>query len=203
MVVFEDGVAKKNHYRNFTIRYEGGQDDFAMMAETIRRRFMRLASAEDGEDASFSSVPDLVMIDGGKGQLGAAVEVLRELHIERVSICSLAKRDEEIYLPGKSSPIVLSKRDPALQLLQRVRDEAHRFALAHHRTRRGHEMKRSILDQLHGIGPARKRALMNFFGSPERIMNASLEELEAVPGIPGKVARSLHDQLHRLAGRAV
>lgn len=205
MVVFEEGHPKKSDYRHFSIRYEGGQDDFAMMGEVIERRFRRHGDGESGveRDESFDAAPDLVVIDGGKGQLGAAVAALRRLGIERVSVCSLAKRDEEIFLPGQRSPVVLSKRDPALQLLQRIRDEAHRFALGHHRTRRGHDMRHSILDQLEGVGPTRKRALLNFFGSPERVLEASLEELEAVPGLPGKVARSMYDQLHRLAGRSV
>lgn len=205
MVVFEDGRPCKPHYRKFAMRHPDGQDDFAMMAEVISRRFARLAAAIDTQhahdpDDSFDSPPNLVVIDGGPGQLGAAVEALRARGVERVAICSLAKREEIVHLPGGGAPIVLDRTSPALHLLQRIRDEAHRFALGYHRTRRDQDRYVSVLDQLDGVGEARRRALITFFGSPERVLEATLDELEAVPGIPGKVARRIYEQINRLGG---
>ncbi len=205
MVVLEDARPRNDHYRKFAMRYEGGQDDFAMMHEVISRRFARL-QAEDEEDESFASTPNLVIIDGGKGQLGAAVAALRELGVERVPVVSLAKQEELVFVPGRNAPVVLERQSPALHLVQRVRDEAHRFALGYHRTRRGQDARTgrgSVLDSLEGVGDARRRALLTFFGSPERVVAASLEELEAVPGLPGKVARRIHEQLHRLGGTSI
>jgi excinuclease ABC subunit C len=157
-------------------------------------------------DESFASMPNLVIIDGGKGQLGAAVAALRELGVERVPVCSLAKQEELVFLPGRPNPVVLERQSPALHLVQRIRDEAHRFALGYHRNRRSQDARTgrgSVLDTLEGVGDARRRALLTFFGSPERVKAASLEELEAVPGLPGKVARRIHEQLHRLGGGSV
>jgi excinuclease ABC subunit C len=245
MTVFEDGRPRKDHYRKFAMRHEGGQDDFAMMHEVITRRFKRLAAAqeqaasaaraavEEGADAaadilvpgpdnagaeahvatdidaadapddSFGSFPNLVVIDGGKGQLGAAIAAIRELGLEKVSLCSLAKQEELVFLPGRSEPIVLDRHGAALHLLQRIRDEAHRFGLGYHRVRRAKDRHASILDTLEGVGDARRRALLTFFGSPEKVLAASLEEIEAVPGLPGKVARRIYDQLNRLGGEKV
>jgi excinuclease ABC subunit C len=203
MVVFEDGRPAKPHYRKFAMRHPDGQDDFAMMHEVITRRFARLACPDaDDPDDSFDSIPNLVVIDGGLGQLGAAVEALRASGVPRVAICSLAKREELVYLPGSSSPVTLDRTSPALHLLQRIRDEAHRFALGYHRTRRDSHRYTSVLDQLDGVGEARRRALLTFFGSPERVLEATLDEIEAVPGIPGKVARRIHEQIHRLGGNS-
>ncbi|MCW2924664.1 MAG: excinuclease subunit, partial [Thermoleophilia bacterium] len=157
-------------------------------------------------DESFSSLPNLVIIDGGKGQLNAAVAALRELGVERVPVCSLAKQEELVFLPGRAQPVVLERQSPALHLVQRIRDEAHRFGLGYHRVRRSQDARTgrgSVLDTLEGVGDARRRALLTFFGSPERVLAASLEELEAVPGLPGKVARRIHEQLHRLGGAQV
>lgn len=154
-------------------------------------------------DESFSSVPDLVIIDGGKGQLSSAVAALHDSGVERVAICSLAKQEELVYLPGVDQPIVLARGGPALHLVQRIRDEAHRFALGYHRTRRSAEARGergSVLDTLRGVGDARRRALLVFFGSPERVISATLDELQAVPGLPAKTARSIYEQLHRLGG---
>lgn len=201
MVVLEDAQPLKDHYRKFAMRYEGGQDDFAMMHEVILRRFTRLQSGD--KDESFSSIPNLVIIDGGKGQLGAALSALQSLNIERVPVVSLAKREELVFVPNRRAPIELERRSPALHLVQRIRDEAHRFALGYHRKRRAQDDrtgKGSILDTLDGVGDARRRALLTFFGSPERVVSASIEELEAVPGLPGKVARDIHAQLHRFGG---
>jgi excinuclease ABC subunit C len=203
MVVFQDAVPKKAHYRKFGIRHEGGQDDFAMMAEVVSRRFARArpsASAVD-YDEGFAAIPNLVVIDGGKGQLAAALAAMQSFELPRVAVIALAKREEEVFVPGRPDPIVLEPGSAGLQLLQRVRDEAHRFALGFHRQRRDKESRESILDALPGVGPARKRALMRHFGSPERLLAATAEELEGVPGVPAKTGRQIYAALHR-AGRA-
>jgi excinuclease ABC subunit C len=137
------------------------------------------------------------VIDGGPGQLSAGVRALEAWRDRGVAVISLAKRIEEVFVPGRREPVVLSHDTPELQLLQRVRDEAHRFAITHHRTRRDRAMTTSILDDLPGIGPARKRTLLNHFGSPEGVLAASREELEAVPGLPGKTAREIWSHVHR------
>ncbi|HEY8082810.1 MAG TPA: excinuclease ABC subunit UvrC [Solirubrobacterales bacterium] len=180
-----------------------GPDDFASMEEVLDRRVNRYLeqvdlSPHDGKrDEGFASLPSLVVIDGGKGQLAAGTRVLRPFVERGAMVVSLAKRLEEVYVPGRSAPLDLSADSEASKLLQRVRDEAHRFAIEHHRGRRGRAMTGSVLDELKGIGPVRKRALLQHFGSPERFMAATREELEAVPGVPGKVAREIHEQLHR------
>ena len=137
------------------------------------------------------------MIDGGKGQLSAGLRALQGFRERGVVVISLAKRIEEVFTPGASTPLRLPHDTVELQLLQRVRDEAHRFAITHHRIRRDRAMTASILDELPGVGPARKRALLNHFGSPDAILSASREELEAVPGMPGKLARELYRELHK------
>jgi excinuclease ABC subunit C len=203
MVVFEDAQAKKSHYRKFTIRTVEGQDDFASMREMIARRFARL-SVDVGSpewNESFAATPNLVVIDGGKGQLAAALSAMQELDLPRVAVISLAKRIEEVFVPGRSQPILLPHHSPALQLLQRIRDEAHRFAVTFHRQRRDTAARESMFDQLEGIGPVRRRALLQHFGSAERVVQATQEELEGVPGVPPKTARRIYQQLHR-AGRA-
>ena len=199
MVVFEDGVAKKAHYRKFAVRGQAGQDDFAAMAEVVSRRFARLAAgvATDDYDESFAATPNLVVIDGGKGQLSAALEALHAFDLPRVAVVSLAKRIEEVFVPGRSQPIVLPDSSPGLQLLQRIRDEAHRFAITFHRQRRGAAARESMFDQIEGVGPVRRRALLQHFGSAERVLAASQEELEGVPGVPAKTARVIYAQLHR------
>ena len=147
--------------------------------------------------ATTSTLPNVVVIDGGRGQLGEGVKALQGFLDRGVAVVSLAKRIEEVFVPGRAAPIVLAHDTPELQLLQRVRDEAHRFAITHHRVRRDRAMTTSVLDELPGIGPARKRALLNHFGSPEAILTASRDELEAVPGLPGKTARELWASLHK------
>ena len=201
MVVFQDAVPKKAHYRKFAVRHVDGQDDFAMMAEVIARRFARAGSvtAED-YDESFAAVPNLVVIDGGKGQLSAALAAMQAYDLPRVAVIALAKRAEEIFLPWSSEPVRLDPRSPGLQLLQRIRDEAHRFALGFHRQRRDAKTRESILDALPGVGPARKRALIRHFGSPERLLAASAEELEGVPGLPAKTGREIYAALHKAGG---
>jgi excinuclease ABC subunit C len=202
MVVFEGGAPKKSDYRRFTIR-EVTNDDFASMAEVLSRRFAQWEkqnekSPYDAErDASFAALPNLVVIDGGKGQLSAGLEPLQGFRDRGVTVVSLAKRIEEVFTPGSSTPIVLPHETPELQLLQRVRDEAHRFAITHHRSRRDKAMTESIMDELPGIGPARKRALLKHFGSPEAVLGAAREDLENVPGVPQKVARDLYAHLNK------
>jgi excinuclease ABC subunit C len=207
MVVFEGGAPKKSDYRRFKIRADRarGPDDFSSIEEVLARRLARLAEQGDrsphdaARDESFASVPDLIVIDGGKGQLSAGVRSLALLGQEHddIAVIGLAKRLEEVYVPGRSEPLPIRPDSQALRLLQRVRDEAHRFAIDFHRQRREKAMTHSLLDELPGVGPVRKRALLEHFGSPERLVGASREELEAVPGIPGKLARDIHRQLNR------
>jgi excinuclease ABC subunit C len=202
MVVFQDAMPKKSDYRKFGIK-DAGQDpdDFAAIAEVITRRFARLSDGTgETHDASFATAPNLVVIDGGKGQLSAALAAMQRFDLQRVAVIALAKRIEEVFVPGQSDPILLSRHNPGLQLLQRIRDEAHRFALGFHRQRRESRGFGSIFDDLEGIGPARRRALLNHFGSVEEMLAATPEELEGVPGVPAKTARSIYAQLHK-AGR--
>jgi excinuclease ABC subunit C len=205
MVVFEGGAPKKADYRRFTLRegVDGVPDDFASMEEVLTRRLAQHERQHDRSphdadyDASFAALPNVVVIDGGKGQLAAGLRALEGFRRRGVAIVSLAKRIEEVFVPGRPAPIVLAHDTPELQLLQRVRDEAHRFAIGHHRIRRDRAMTASVLDDLNGVGPARKRALLQHFGSPEAFLAASREQLEAVPGLPGKVARDLYAQLNK------
>ncbi len=199
MVVFQDAVPKKSDYRKFAIKTAGSDpDDFAAMAEVISRRFARVADPV-GEPA-WTTVPNLVVVDGGKGQLSAAIAAMQAFDLPRVAVIALAKRIEEVFVPGRSDPIVLSRHNPGLQLLQSLRDEAHRFALGFHRQRRETRGFSSLFDELEGVGPARRRALLQHFGSVEAMLAAAPEELEGVPGVPAKTARSIYAQLHK-AGR--
>ncbi len=197
MVVFESGAPAKRLYRTFTTRYEGDADDFARIEEVVTRRFERLAGGAD--DPSFAQRPGLVVIDGGKGQLGAALRGMAAAGIDDVPIVSLAKRYEEVYVPGRPDPVILPDGSAGLRVLQAIRDEAHRFALKHHRGRRDKGMTGSILDALPGIGPSRRAAILRHFGSPERFLQASIDELAGVPGLPPKVARDIYDRLHKTA----
>jgi excinuclease ABC subunit C len=202
MVVFQDGLPKKAHYRKFGIKGQAGMDDFAAMGEMVSRRFARLEKGSLAEeyDESFAAAPNLVVVDGGKGQLAAAIAAMQAYDLPRVAVISLAKREEEVFVPGHGRPVVLSRHDPGLQLLQRIRDEAHRFAVGFHRQRRESRGFESLFDELEGVGPARRRALLNHFGSVDAMVAASPEELEGVPGVPAKVARKVYAQLHK-AGR--
>jgi excinuclease ABC subunit C len=203
MVVFEGGAPKKSDYRRFTIRQVDPGDDYGAMAEVLARRYAQWVKQSErspydaDRDASFGALPNLIVIDGGKGQLAAGLEPLQGFRELGVAVVALAKRVEEIFLPGRQDPVVLPHETPELQLLQRIRDEAHRFAITHHRIRRDRAMTESIMDELPSVGPARKRALLKHFGSPDAVLAASREELERVPGLPQKVARALYTHLNR------
>jgi excinuclease ABC subunit C len=215
LVVFQDGLPKKAHYRKFAIRGQDGMDDFAAMGEMVSRRFARLAVAgslggkaadarrvdraasgavAEEYDESFAATPNLVVVDGGKGQLAAALAAMHAFDLPRVAVVALAKREEEVFVPGQARPVVLSRHDPGLQLLQRIRDEAHRFAVGFHRQRRESRGFASLFDELEGVGPARRRALLNHFGSVDAMLAATPEELEG--------ARSVYAQLHKAGGGA-
>ena len=208
MVVLESGVPAPSEYRRFKIRDIEGPNDFAMMRQAVYRRFARglkereeLASLGPEErkrhegKAKFARFPDLIVIDGGKGQLAAAREALRELDLEDLPSIGLAKRLEEIFQEEHGDSILLPRDAPALHLLQQVRDEAHRFALSYHRKLRGKGQSRSVLDQIEGIGPKRKKSLIKHFGSVKRVREATLEELKAVPGIPEQLAERIYQEM--------
>jgi excinuclease ABC subunit C len=198
MVVFEDGRPRNDHYRSFRIRYTPGPNDFAMLQEVLGRRLERLEMAQRREDAtevgdaSFSSRPDLILIDGGKGQLSAAMEVIEELGYADIPTFGLAKEREELFAPGRSEPIIQEHDSPGMFLVQRVRDEAHRFAITHHRKARTRKALSSPLDSVEGIGPARKRLLMRTFGSLPAIREAPVAEIVKL-GIPERVAVRLKE----------
>jgi excinuclease ABC subunit C len=194
MVVMEDGLPRTSEYRRFQIRGVVGQDDFAMMHEVITRRFRRFLDeqAKPASERKFSYPPNLIIIDGGKGQLNAARRALEELGIDGVEICGLAKRLEEVFLPDRAEPVLLPRASEALYLLQRIRDEAHRFAITYHRTLRGRRMTESAFDEIDGIGPARRRSLLDAFGSLQGVREATVDELEQVPGISSTLARTIH-----------
>src|SRR5919201_1847498 len=197
MVVFEDGRPKPAHYRHFRIKSVQGANDFAMLQEVLRRRFGRLARSEEGipEEPSFSRLPDLVLIDGGKGQLSAAREVLESMGLASVPTFGLAKEHEELFRPGESDPLRLPLDSEALFLVQRIRDEAHRFAITFHRVVRRKDAFASVLDGISGIGPVRRRALLRRFGSIESIRNASVDELMGVKGITQPLAVAIKEIL--------
>ncbi len=203
MVVFEGATPKKSDYRRFRVRDVDPGDDYGAMSEVLTRRYQQWEkqsqrSPHDADrDASFAALPNVIVIDGGKGQLAAGVAPLQGFRDRGVAVVSLAKRIEEVFRPGMTDPVVLPHDTPELQLLQRIRDEAHRFAITHHRIRRDKAMTESIMDDLPGIGPTRKRALLKRFGSPDGVLTATREELESVPGVPAKVARDLYAHLNR------
>jgi excinuclease ABC subunit C len=197
MVVFEDGLPKRSDYRRFAIKWGQGQDDFANMGEVIRRRFSRYLeeSAAGSKSRKFAYPPNLVVIDGGKGQLNRAVEVMEELGVEGITTISLAKRMEEVFVPGEAEPVLIPRSSEALYLLQRIRDEAHRFALTYHRLKRTKKMTQSALDGIPGLGEVRRKKLLKHFGSVKRVRGASLDELRGVPGLPGAVAEAVYEAL--------
>ncbi len=194
MVVFENGRPKPAHYRRFKIGTVSGTDDYAMLREVLRRRFKRLRSDARVPDR-WGTLPDLVLIDGGKGQLNVALSAMRETGAGSVSAASLAKEDEAVFIPNVSQPIVLPHSSPGLQLLQRLRDEAHRFALSYHHKVRRRETFASKLDVIPGIGPGRKRALLRHFGSVAVIKKTSVTDLAAAKGITENLARKIKEYL--------
>lgn len=203
MVVFEQGVPKKKHYRHFNIRSVVGPDDFASMEEVLTRRFNRWQASKDSEqapgkkpDAAFGLLPDLLLVDGGKGQLGRAVAVLDHFGLMgKIPVAGLAKQNEELFVPGQAASIMLPRQSQGLYMIQRIRDEAHRFAITSHRRLRTKEGLASRLDAIPGIGPARRKQLLSHFGSIQDIQQASEEELLAVPGITSKIAQAIKSHL--------
>ncbi len=220
MVVFEDGLARKSEYRKFSIK--GAADDLAAIYEVVTRRFRRYLTEREEEIAAegrapigeedgptevsrhkFAYPPSLLVIDGGAGQVDAAVRALAELGITDVAVCGLAKRLEEVWLPGEDSPVILPRTSEGLYLLQRVRDEAHRFAITYHRARRAAAQTASELDSLPGLGPARKAALLRHFGSVRRLRQATAEQIAEVDGFGPRLAETVTAALaDRDAGRA-
>jgi excinuclease ABC subunit C len=189
LVFFEDGQPRKSRYRRFKIKTVEGQDDFAMMGEVVRRYFTRLTEEK-------KEFPDLVLVDGGKGQLSTTLETLNTLGIKNQNVIALAKRLDEIFLPGKSDSLMIPKGSASLKLLQRIRNEAHRFAVEYHRKLRKKRTIKSELDQIPGIGPARRKILLKHFGSVEKIKQASLDELLQAEGISKKTAENIYDYFH-------
>ena len=199
MVVMEDGLAKRSDYRRFKVRDQDGQDDFAAMEEVLSRRFKRyLEEREEGARVGkrFSYPPNLLVVDGGRGQLNVAVRVLEDLGLEEIAVASLAKRLEEVYLPDRSEPVRIARDSEALFLLQQVRDEAHRFAITYHRTLRDKKATISILDEVAGLGPTRRSRLLREFGSVKRLRALTEEEIVALTWLPERVGRALYERLH-------
>jgi excinuclease ABC subunit C len=200
MVVFEQGVPSKKLYRRFNIETVSGPDDFASMEEVLTRRFRRWQAAQElnadapgyKPDASFDRLPDVLIVDGGKGQLGRAVKVIEQFDLTgRIAVAGLAKENEELFFPGRPQSLVLPHHSQGLYLLQRIRDEAHRFGITAHRKRRTREGMASRLDKIKGIGKTRRNMLLKKFGSLDGIQNASLEQLTALPGITEEIALAL------------
>ena len=194
MVVFEKGQPKPTHYRRFKIKTVEGANDYAMLQEVLQRRFKHVSGGSDSMEDTWAIMPDLVLVDGGKGQLNAALSVLQEMGIT-VSLASLAKENEEIFLPRKKDPVVLPRSSPGLQLLQRLRDEAHRFAVSYHISVRRKKAFTSVLDGVPGIGPRRKSALLRRFGTVQAIREASIEELIAATGMTIDQAKKVKEYL--------
>ena len=191
MAVFDKGMPKPAHYRRFKIKSVAGIDDYAMIQEVLRRRLRRCLAADD----KWATAPDLILIDGGKGHLNAALEVMKELGLDSIPVASLAKEKEEVFIPGKSEPLDIPQTSAALYLLQRIRDEAHRFALGYHQRLRQKEGIASALDSIPGIGPKRKKALLKKFGSVRGIKEASTDELSGVAGMTSKLAEKVKEYL--------
>ncbi len=206
MVVLEDGLPKKSEYRRFKIKGEQGNDDFAAMEEVLTRRLTAYLADREKPVADrggrFAYPPQLLLVDGGKGQLGVAVKVLEELGLEEeIPVASLAKRFEEVYVPGESEPRTVPRNSEALYLLQRIRDEAHRFAISYHRELRGKRMTTSVLDGIPGLGETRKKRLVKELGGVAKVKQASLEELKALSWLPDAVAEAVHDKIHAAPAR--
>lgn len=190
MVVFENGRAKKSEYRRFKIRHNEGPNDYAMMQEVVKRRYSRLLDED-------RKLPDLILIDGGKGQLNAALEILKDLGIENIQMIGLAKREEEVFVPKREKPYIIPKNSNALHLLQRVRDEAHRFAVNYHRNLRSRRITHSMLERIPGIGAKKRQALLKHFGSLAKIRSADLKELKEVEGISDNLGQVIKDYLEK------
>ena len=206
MVVFEDGQPKKSDYRRFSISDEAGFDDTRAMHHVITRRFKRYleekdidiaeATSQGGQRPKFAYPPQLVVVDGGKPQVNAAAKALQELGITDVALCGLAKRLEEVWLPNSSEPIIFPRHSEALYLLQKLRDEAHRFAINFHRSKRSKVMLESLLDEVAGLGEIRRKSLLTHFGSVTALKAATVDELAIVPGIGKKMAKTIFDQIN-------
>ena len=191
MVVLDKGWPKPAHYRRFRIKSVTGADDYAMIQETLRRRFKRGLTGE----GAWGIIPDLVLIDGGRGQLNAALEVRQELELDSIPMASLAKEKEEVFIPSGPRPVYIPKDSPALHILQRARDEAHRFAISYHQKLRRKEFVTAALDNIPGIGPKRKKALLKKFGSVQAIKEASPEELSRTEGISPALSQKAKEYL--------
>ena len=199
MVVMEDALAKRSDYRRFKVRDQDGQDDFAAMEEVLTRRFQRyLDERDEGARAGkrFAYPPNLLVVDGGRGQLNVAVRVLEELGLEDIAVASLAKRLEEVYLPDRAEPVRIARDSEALYLLQQVRDEAHRFAITYHRKLREKKATVSVLDEVPGLGPTRRTRLLREFGSVKKLRELSEEDLVELAWLPENVGRALYARLH-------
>ena len=200
MVVFEDGRPRKADYRRFKIQGAERNDDFANMAQMLHRRLRYLsqdAGAKiSGKEKKFGKRPDLLLIDGGRGQLSAVLEQLRELDLVALPVAALAKQFEELYLPGEAEPVLLARNSPAMHLVQRIRDEAHRFAVTYHRSLRGKRQTASPLDAVPGVGAARKKALLRAFGSASGVKRATEAQLAAVRGVTPALANKIKEALN-------
>lgn len=220
MVVFEDGMAKKSDYRRFVIATFEGSNDVAAMDEVLRRRLRRLlddrparqdadggpllVDPTTGAPRKFSYAPSLIVVDGGLPQVNAATKVVQEMGLaDEIALCGLAKRLEEVWLPGEDYPVIMPRASEGLYLLQRIRDEAHRFALTHHRGRRAKSMVASTLDTVPGLGEMRRKALMSYFGSLRKLRQATVEEIAQVPGFGPRLAQAVHDAVTGTGGEAV
>ena len=201
MVVLEDGLARKSEYRRFKVKGVGGNDDFAAMEEVLTRRLSAYLVERDApigdRPGRFAYPPQLLLVDGGKGQLGVAVKVLEELGLDgEIPVAALAKRFEEVYIPGRSDPVAIARHSEALYLLQRIRDEAHRFANTFHRELRDKRMTKSVLDGVAGLGEARRKRLVKELGGVAAVRKASLDDLRALSWLPDAVATAVFTRLH-------
>ena len=200
MVVVEDGLAKKSEYRRFKIKTVAGNDDFAAMEEVLRRRFTNYVADRDRppeEWGKFAYPPQLLLVDGGKGQLSVAVKVLKELGLtDEIPVAALAKQFEEVFIPGRPASILLPRQSEALYMLQRIRDESHRFAITYHRQLRDKRMRKSVLDDVPGLGETRKKRLMREVGSVKAIRGATVDELKSLRWLPDTVAEAIYEKLH-------
>lgn len=194
MIVFENGKPQKREYRKFKIKTVEGPNDFLSIYEVITRRFNRALKEqkENPKNAKFSKLPDLIIIDGGKGQLGYARKAMKETGFSSIPTFGLAKEEELLFKEHESEPIILPRESNSLYLVQRIRDETHRFAITFHRSLRGKRQLASVLDDIYGVGKKRKTLLLNHFGSISKLLEASLEEIESVEGIPKEVAETIY-----------